>query len=116
MPLLLPGEQIVDENGREAKDTHSNQRCPDGAGGQRRTAAYLQNKPTPKEANFCEIDEPPAVSSHTPLADANDIALDAGIYITFSEAVSLDDGSLQLICTRSGRHSRHPDRRPRRDR
>jgi predicted extracellular nuclease/methionine-rich copper-binding protein CopC len=105
MSLLLPGEEIVDENGRESGDSHSNQRCPDGAGGQRRTGAYLQNKPTPKGANFCEIDEPPKVSSHTPPADAGDIALDTGISITFSEPVSLADGSLRLICTTSGRHS-----------
>ena len=105
LPLLLAGEAIVDEDGREAKDLHSNQRCPNGAGGQRRTGAYLQNAPTPKATNFCVLDGPPEVFTHTPAASARDIALDTAIFITFSEAVSLDEGSIKLLCTRSGDHT-----------
>jgi predicted extracellular nuclease/methionine-rich copper-binding protein CopC len=104
LPLLFPSEKIVDEDGRGAKDGHSNQRCPNGTGGQRRTGAYLQNIPTPKEVNFCEIDQPPAVSGHTPPVNENKVALDTHISITFDEEVSLNEHSLQLLCTKSGDH------------
>ena len=104
LPLLLPGEENVDEDGRGAKDSHSNQRCPNGAGGQRRTVSYLQNKPTPNKTNFCEIDEPPQISSHTPLTGAYNIAQDTNISLSFSEEVFVDDRSVQLFCTKSGNH------------
>ncbi|MFN2292817.1 MAG: ExeM/NucH family extracellular endonuclease [Candidatus Promineifilaceae bacterium] len=104
LPLLLPDEEIVDEDGSGAKDVHSNQRCPNGTGGQRRTGTYLQNTPTPNAVNFCEFDEPPQVVGHTPPADEMNVILDSNISITFNESVSLHEQSLQLLCTKSGDH------------
>jgi hypothetical protein len=52
--LLNPGEPQVNENGRGDKDYHSNQRIPNGQGGQRNTSNYDQSPPTPKAANFTQ--------------------------------------------------------------
>jgi predicted extracellular nuclease len=104
LPLLLPGEEIVDEDGRGAKDNQSNQRCPNGAGGQRRTRPFLQNTPTPNTANFCEIDDQPGVSGNSPPAGASNVALDSQILITFNEAVTIYNDGVQLLCTKSGDH------------
>ncbi len=102
MRLLRKGEAMVDEDGRGFKDVHSNQRCPNGDGGQRRTASYLQNQPTPKEPNFCLIDEAPFITAHMPAAGAESVPLDVVLSITFSEAVSLEGASAELHCDRSG--------------
>ena len=53
LPLLNPGQPQVNEGGNGSKDTHSNQRCPNGFGGQRNTDAYDQNTPTPGGLNNC---------------------------------------------------------------
>ena len=47
LPLLLEGEPQVNEAGRGNVAFDSNQRCPNGSGGQRRTATFLQNLATP---------------------------------------------------------------------
>ncbi|MBN2258407.1 MAG: ExeM/NucH family extracellular endonuclease [Anaerolineaceae bacterium] len=49
-------------------------------------------------------DDAPEVTDHTPGIDASDIALDANIEITFSEAVTLDSGFATIACTNSGNH------------
>ena len=46
--LLQAGEAQVDENARDLAEFHSNQRCPNGSGGQRQTGSYRQDLPTPK--------------------------------------------------------------------
>jgi len=51
--LLNPGQPQVNEGGAGDKDNHSNQRCPNGEGGARNTAGYLQNPPTPAADNQC---------------------------------------------------------------
>jgi hypothetical protein len=51
--LLNPGQPQVNEDGAGDKDNHSNQRCPNGDGGLRNTAGYLQNTPTPAADNQC---------------------------------------------------------------
>jgi len=51
--LLNPGQPQVDESGGGDKDFHSNQRCPNGGGGARNTANYVQNTPTPGATNDC---------------------------------------------------------------
>ncbi|MCK4412311.1 MAG: hypothetical protein KAY32_02080, partial [Candidatus Eisenbacteria sp.] len=53
LTLLLAGEPQVNEDGAGDKDHHSNQRCPDGAGGSRVTSFYIQNFPTPWALNNC---------------------------------------------------------------
>lgn len=47
---------------------------------------------------FIQWDDAPEVASHTPLADAVDVALDATIDITFSEDVALDSGWFEIDC------------------
>ena len=51
--LLNAGEPQVNEDGAGSKDSHSNQRCPNGSGGQRNTAIYVQETPTPGADNLC---------------------------------------------------------------
>ena len=51
--LLNAGQPQVNENGAGNKDLHSNQRCPNGFGGQRNTSAYLQDTPTAGALNSC---------------------------------------------------------------
>ncbi len=53
--LLNAGQPQVNEGGAGDKDAHSNQRCPNGVGGGRNTAGYLQNPPTPAADNFCPL-------------------------------------------------------------
>ena len=102
MLLLRKGEEIVDEDGRGFKDSHSNQRCPDGAGGQRVTSGYIQNQPTPGTANNCTIDTPPAVVEVFPANGAVDVPLDSVLSVQFNEPVQLDDGWITLSCHQAG--------------
>ncbi len=53
--LLNAGQPQVDERGAGDGEAHSNQRCPDGAGGQRNTDTYIQNAPSPKAENNCPV-------------------------------------------------------------
>ena len=102
MRLLRKGEEIVDEDSRGFKDTHSNQRCPDGAGGQRITSGYIQNQPTPGTANNCTIDTPPAVIEVFPADGAQDVPVDVVVVVQFDEPVQLDDGWIALSCDQAG--------------
>ena len=101
LTLLNPGQPQVNEDGRGFSEGHSNQRCPNGAGGQRNTAGYLQNGPTPKTANNCVIDLAPAVSSTLPADAAEDVLVDSIISITFSEDVSVAGSWFQIECGES---------------
>jgi DNA/RNA endonuclease G (NUC1) len=56
LPLVNPGQKIVNENATGNSQTQSSQRCPDGMGGFRNTATYYPGAPTPGSANSC----PPA--------------------------------------------------------
>jgi len=49
--LLNSGQPQVNENGRGSGDLHSNQRFPNGSGGERNTETYDQAPPTPGAAN-----------------------------------------------------------------
>jgi endonuclease I len=52
------------------------------------------------------VDSPPSVTSTTPINTAVDVALDATVSVTFSEAVSpLDPAWFLLDCTTSGAHA-----------
>ncbi len=55
LALLNPGQPQVNEDGLGNKEEHSNQRCPDGAGGQRNTVSYKQRIPSPGAANHCSL-------------------------------------------------------------
>jgi uncharacterized repeat protein (TIGR01451 family) len=54
--LLNPGQPQVNERGGGSGTTHSNQRCPNGSGGQRNTDTYIQIEPTSGAANDCKPD------------------------------------------------------------
>ena len=51
--LLNAGQPQVNENSNGIAENQSNQRCPNGGGGQRNTSAYLQAAPTLRAANNC---------------------------------------------------------------
>ncbi|NOY99820.1 MAG: hypothetical protein GXP40_11590 [Chloroflexi bacterium] len=51
LPLLDAGQPQINENGGGDKDNESNQRCPNGSGGKRKTSTYGQYTPTPGETN-----------------------------------------------------------------
>lgn len=51
--LLNPGQPQVNESGGGDSANHSNQRCPNGAGGARNTDTYTQALPTPGADNDC---------------------------------------------------------------
>lgn len=53
--LLNAGQPQVNEDGKGAKDTQSNQRCPNGSGGARNTDTFDQFNPTPGEENTCVV-------------------------------------------------------------
>lgn len=56
--LLNAGQPQVDENSNGAGAVESNQRCPNGSGGQRNTSSYDQYAPTPGIANACGTQTP----------------------------------------------------------
>jgi endonuclease G len=60
--LLNAGQVPANENGGGNGAAHSNQRCPNGAGGARNTSAYAQAAPTPDGANTCAPPPPPSNS------------------------------------------------------
>jgi hypothetical protein len=104
LALLMPGEGAADEGGRGAADQHALQRCPNGAGGQRRTAAFLPNAPTPGRVSACAVDEAPAVAGVTPPDGAMGVALRATLSVAFSEPVALAVGGPAITCAVSGAH------------
>jgi predicted extracellular nuclease len=53
LPLLNSGQPQVNEDGQGDKDLHSNQRCPNGFGGQLNTDTYFQDTPTAGGFNNC---------------------------------------------------------------
>lgn len=103
--LLLAGEAQVDEAGRGASDLHSSGRCPNGAGGQRRTAAIRQGLPSPGMINHCLLDDAPEVIGYDPADGATEVALDTALTITFSEAVVVEPGWHAIDCGSSGAHT-----------
>jgi hypothetical protein len=66
--LLHPGQQQVNESSASSPTSYSVQRCPHGAGGLRRTTAFLPSAPTPKATNAFTlpvtsvIADPPTIS------------------------------------------------------
>lgn len=105
LPLLHSGQPQTDENGRGQAEQHALLRCPNGSGGQRQTAAFRPNNPTPGKANVCTNDDPPRVVSTVPAANATDLAVLSELTVTFSEPVTLKKDWLTLACTKSGTHT-----------
>ncbi len=103
--LLYAGEPQIDEAGRGSPTADSNQRCPNGSGGQRRTSSYLQNLPTPKATNNCILDAAPQVLVTSPADGAGNVARDAVLSVRFSEAVNVTPASFELDCSDSGGHT-----------
>ncbi len=104
--LLNPGQPQVDENGGGSGTTDSSGRCPNGSGGQRNTASYVQAPPTPDAVNACPGDDaPPTVLSTVPADGAVFVAPDSNISITFSEDVGVAAGWYEISCALSGIHT-----------
>ncbi len=102
LPLLNPDQPQINENERGYKDLHSNQRCPNGGGGQRNTDGYLQNGTTPKATNNCVLDSAPQVIQVAPADQTVDVARDAGLTVQFNEAVNAAAGWFEIDCSSSG--------------
>ncbi len=84
--LLNAGQPQLNENGAGNKDYHSNQRCPNGSGGERNTDTYVQNLATPGTANLCAA----AVTvSKTVFPDTNVLP---GSVVTFTVQVDNPSG------------------------
>ena len=105
LPLLNAGQPQVDEAGRGDSEGHSNQRCPNGQGGQRMSSGFMQNAPTPGANNDCAVDEPPQVTEIWPTNGAVDVLQDANITISFSEPVSVQEPWFTINCEQSGQHT-----------
>ena len=105
LTLLDTGQLQIDENSRGSGEAHALQRCPDGAGGPRKTGAYLSDSPTPGAPNRCVIDQPPYIDTVSPAAEAGNVAIDAPITVGFSEDVAVDAGWYEIGCDASGGHS-----------
>jgi len=105
--LLQSGEPQVNENGRELAEFHSNQRCPDGGGGSRQTAGYIQEVPTPKSSNNCPVvgDNAPTIAGLSPAANSTNVPTGASISVTFSEAVIVSSSWYDIDCSLSGEHT-----------
>lgn len=53
LTLLNIGQPQINESAGGSSSTHSSQRCPNAAGGQRTTASFQQHLPSPGAANPC---------------------------------------------------------------
>jgi len=108
LALLNPSESQVNENGNGNGATESNQRCPNGTGGQRNTITYRQWNPTPGAKNLCItiatniiINEVDADTAGTDAAEfielydggAGNTPLDGLVLVTFNGS---DDQSYNL--------------------
>ncbi len=85
LTLLEPGEPQANEDMGGNGTMNSNQRCPDGAGGARRSTTVAQFAPTSDGINICVVPAPP------PEILVNDLAIaegDSGT-TTFAFTVSL---------------------------
>ena len=97
--LLHDGEPQLDEGTWRDPAVDSNQRCPNGEGGQRRTSGYMQNQPTPASTNNCLLDRPPTIAELSPANGAQDVPLDSAITVRFDEPVQLQEGWIRLTCS-----------------
>ncbi len=106
--LLNASEPQVNENGNGNGANESNQRCPNGIGGQRNTSSYEQWEPTPGTANLCmaiatnivinEVDADNVGTDTTEFIELYDggtgnTALDGLVLVTFNGS---DDQSYNL--------------------
>lgn len=65
LTLVNAGQPQVNEGGAGDAARDANQRCPNGSGGQRNSATYLQAPPSPGTANNCTAVTPSATPSPT---------------------------------------------------
>jgi len=89
LKLLNFGQSQVNENGEGDKDHHSNQRCPNGSGGQRNTDTYTQRTPTPGYANNCD---PTAIT----LLDFTATPGSDGVTVTWQTGTEIDNAGFNL--------------------
>jgi predicted extracellular nuclease len=70
---------------------------------------FAVGAPTPRNTasptNSCSADQAPAVSSTTPAHGATEVAVNANVAITFSEAVDVAGNWFTISCASSGAHS-----------
>ena len=71
-------------------------------------ADFTAPAPAPRNSSnqfFCDADQAPRVSTHTPTRDASDVAVDSNISITFSEDVATTGDWFSISCSATGIHS-----------
>ncbi len=98
LALLNAGQPQVDESSNGNSANESNQRCPNGSGGQRNTSTYLQHTPTSGAANYCPEYAPPVVSSTSPANGATGVAVGTTITINFNKLVDVAAGAFTVEC------------------
>lgn len=102
LSLLATGQEAADEGERGAADAHSLQRCPNGEGGQRKTANFVANTPSVGEPSHCITDNPPTVISTSPEDGDTGVPHNSSFMVEFDEPVDLSDGAIRLSCASSG--------------
>jgi hypothetical protein len=100
--LLLENEPQVNEGHWRDAVLDSNQRCPNGQGGQRKTSGYIQNQPTPGTTNNCTIDSPPEIVQVFPADGTTDVALNSNLIVQFDEPVQGGEAWIALFCEQQG--------------
>ena len=84
--LLNASQPQINEGGEGNQAGHSNQRCPNGAGGGRNTDSYAQAEPTPGAANDCVV----------PLINEVDVDMTSTDAAEFIELITPDNGNFPL--------------------
>jgi predicted extracellular nuclease len=69
------------------------------------TAAATAPRNSGSQPKFCDADQAPRVSSHTPGRDASDVALNSNVEITFSEDVAAAGDWFSISCSATGAHA-----------
>ncbi len=99
--LLNSGEPQVNEAGNGDGVGHSNQRCPNGSGGQRNSNTYDQFPPTPGKENTCggSVSSPPPVIVVINEVDADQASRDNAEFIELFDggAGNTDLSALVLV-------------------
>ena len=71
-------------------------------------ADFTAGAPAPRNSlsarHFCDADAAPSIASRAPATGATNVAVDASVSITFSEAVTTTETWYSITCTTSGAH------------
>jgi Tol biopolymer transport system component len=100
--LLNPGQPQVNEAGGGDSEADSNQRCPNGSGGERNTNTYLQAAPTPGAENLCPSD---VGCTLAPASATNPVGSSHTVTVTVTQSGSPVSGVTVTFTVSSGPNS-----------